>query len=255
VKPYFEQGGIRIFHGDCREMAASLTTENVRCIIADPPYGETSLEWDRWPEGWPGALAAAFPQIALSMWCWGSFRMFLERGAEIDKCWTLAQDIVWEKHNGSGFAADRFKRVHEFAVQWYAGAWGGVFKDPQVTNDATERQVRRKHRPPHTGEIGESAYTSEDGGPRLMRSVFHVRSEHGRAVNPTQKPIGVIEPLIRYSAAPGSVVLEPFMGSGTGLVVAKSLGLRAIGIDLREDQCEAAANRLIQELPLGMATS
>lgn len=251
MTPYFEQGGIRIFHGDSRELAAGLAAEDVRCIIADPPYGETSLEWDRWPDGWPGALAAAFPAFALSLWCWGSFRMFMERGHEIAQCWTLSQDIVWEKHNGSGFAADRFKRVHEIAVQWYRGPWGGVFKEPQVTNDAVERQLRRKRRPAHTGNIGATAYLSEDGGPRLMRSVFHVRSEHGRAVNPTQKPIGVIEPLIRYSVPRDSVVLEPFMGSGTGLVVAKSLGLRAIGIDVRESQCEAAANRVCQELALG----
>lgn len=253
MKPYFEHGGIRIFHGDCRELAPQLAAEDIRCVIADPPYGETSLAWDKWPEGWPAALAAAFPSAPISLWCWGSFRMFMEHGHELSASWSLAQDVIWEKHNGSGFLADRFKRVHEMCPQWYRGPWGDVFKQPQVTNDAVARQVRRKKRPVHMGKIDQDVFVAEDGGPRLMRSVFHVRSEHGRAVNPTQKPIGVIEPLIRYSAPPQSVVLEPFLGSGTGLVVAKSLGLRAIGIDVRESECESAARRVCQELRFGSA--
>src|SRR3546814_7972972 len=58
------------------------------------------LAWDRWPDGWP-ALAA---KVASSMWCFGSMRMFLDRAPEFAD-WKLSQDYVWEKHNGSGFAA------------------------------------------------------------------------------------------------------------------------------------------------------
>jgi site-specific DNA-methyltransferase (adenine-specific) len=160
--------------------------------------------------------------------------------------WTRAQEIVWEKHNGSSFHADRFKRVHEFAVHWYLGPWANVYKDPPVTLDATPRTVRRKQRPPHTGHIEAGSYTSEDGGPRLMRSVLYCRSEHGSAVNETQKPLGVLRPLISFSCPPGGVVLDPFSGAGSTLLAARDLGRRAIGIELREQQCEAAVARLAQ---------
>lgn len=217
MTPYFEQGGIAVYCGDAREIVPALDLSDSVAVVADPPYGETSLAWDRWPVGWPAAIAAAVPEKAISLWCFGSMRMFLDRREEFSP-WRFAQDIVWEKHNGSGFHADRFKRVHEHATHWYRGVWADVYVSPQFTNDATARQVRRKGRPQHLGHIESSAYESRDGGPRLQRSVLRVRSCHGSAVNPTQKPIGIVEPLIRYSCRPGGIVLDPFCGSGTSLV-------------------------------------
>ena len=221
--------------------------------IADPPYGDTSLQWDRRLIGWPAELLPVL-KPAGSLWTFGSFRMFLAMAAGGDyAAWKLAQDLVWEKHNGSSFHADRFKRVHELAVQHYPAdvAWADVYKAVVTTPDATARTVRRKHRPAHTGQIGGHAYESHDGGPRLARSVLYVPSCHGYAENETQKPEGIVDPLIRYSCPPGGLVLSPFMGSGTDLLAARALGRRAIGCDLRESQCEIAARRLSSTLPLG----
>ncbi len=76
---------------------------------------------------------------------------------------------------------DRFKRVHELAAQFYrvGTAWAEIYNDVQTTPDATARTVRRKRRPPHTGHIEVDHYISEDGGPRLMRSVIYARNAHG----------------------------------------------------------------------------
>src|SRR5207253_5557653 len=63
-------------------------------------------------------------------------------------------------------------------------------------------------------------YTSEDGGPRLMRSVLKVRNEHGRAIHPTQKPLELLRPMVRYSCPPGGLVLAPFSGSAAVEVAA-----------------------------------
>jgi site-specific DNA-methyltransferase (adenine-specific) len=121
-----------------------------------------------------------------------------------------------------------------------------VFKDPQYTADATARTVRRKKRPTHMGDIEAGSYTSLDGGPRLMRSVQQVRSMHGMAIHPTEKPVGILEPLIRYSCPPLGTVLDPFAGSGSTLAAARNVGRAAIGFEAREDYCEAAAKRLAQ---------
>lgn len=159
--------------------------------------------------------------------------------------WTYAQEIVWEKHNGSGFAADRFKRVHELAVQFYRGSWEVLYKDtPKVSRPGSAKVVPKRGLTPHTGVIGTKGYT--DDGTRLMRSVIPVASAHGYAVHPTQKPVGIITPLIEYSCPPGGLVLDPFMGSGSTLRAAKDLGRRAVGIELDERYAEAAAKRLGQ---------
>jgi len=260
LAPYYDRDGITVYCGDVREVLPQLDLSEVSCVIADPPYGETSLAWDRWPTGWPDVVAGAVPEAA-PLWCFGSMRMFLQEHHEFANVFgrrhlfRFAQDVVWEKHNGSGFHADRFRRVHEHAVQWYRGEWDAVFKAPQFTMDATARSVRRKGRPAHMGEIDGTLYVSEDGGPRLTRSVMLVRSEHGRAIHPTQKPIGIVEPLLRYSARPGSVVLDLFSGSGTTAVVAKSLGLRCISIEADESWCREIVGRLTQEIRFPATTA
>jgi site-specific DNA-methyltransferase (adenine-specific) len=241
-KPYWSDGQITLYHGDAREIMPLLPM-SIDAIIADPPYGETALAWDRWPEDWPHIAAA----LSMQLWCFGSMRMFMEKTAQFD-CWKFAQDIVWEKHNGSNSFADRFRRVHEGVAHFYRGEWSAVHKEPQFTSDAVRRTVRRsKNRTQHWGDIGEHAFTSEDGGPRLTASVLYVRSCHGHAVHPTQKPEGIVSPLVLYSVPHGGLVLDPFAGSGTTLAVARKTGRRAIGIELLRDCCDLAVDRLSQQ--------
>ena len=242
MKPYWEDGQVQLYLGDMREVlpALSLTAD---CVVADPPYGETSLPWDKWPAGWLDVAALA----TRSLWCFGSLRMFLELGGEFTAArWKLSQDIIWEKHNGSGFHADRFRRVHETAAHWYQGPWGDIYHEVPVTLDATAHTMRRKQRPPHTGHIGASSYTSEDGGPRLARSVLRFPSMHGRAIHPTQKPSGLVDVMLAYACPPGGLVIDPFAGSGTVLDAARCSGRRAVGVELHEPYAEAAARRLAQ---------
>jgi site-specific DNA-methyltransferase (adenine-specific) len=241
--PYYEDESVTLHLGDSTELTCDLMCDNIRvdAVVTDPPYGETSLDWDSWPEGWP----AVMKQVALSMWVFGSMRMFLDRRDEFAG-WKLSQDLVWEKHNGSGFHADRFRRVHEHAAHWYRGDWADVYKDPQTTNDATARTRRSKRRPTHTGHIDQTPYVSIDGGPRLMTSVLYAPSMHGRAIHPTEKPVSILEPLIRYSCPPGGLVYDPFAGSGSTLVAARAAGRRAVGVEAREDYCEAIVRRLAQ---------
>lgn len=240
MTPYYDDGTVTLYHGDCREVLPELDI-GACCIVTDPPYGETSLAWDRWPDGWIDTL----PTAARQMWCFGSMRMFLERRSEFDG-WSYGQEVVWEKHNGSGFHADRFKRVHEIATHWYRGRWDHLTLIPQVVHEATKRTVRRKARPTHTGDIGAAPYRSEDGGPKLQRSVIYVRSCHGTALHPTEKPIGIVEPLVRYSTLRGDLIVDPFAGSGAILHTARLNGRHAIGIEADERYCEVAARRLDQ---------
>lgn len=242
---------IHVIHADCMAHLAEMPDEFFDCIITDPPYGETSLEWDKWVPEWPTAVRRVLKRTG-SMWVFGSQRMFFDHFAEFAG-WKLAQDIVWEKHNGTGLFNDRFRRVHECALQFYRddAKWGDVFKEPQFTNDATARTIRKKGRPAQwIGATGETIYKSVDGGPRLMRSVQFVRSEHGSAQHPTQKPIGIVEPLLRYSCPPAGVVLDPFAGSGTTGLVAKRHGRKAILIEGRADYVEVIRSRLESDAPL-----
>lgn len=238
-QPYYADDDVVLYLGDCRAILPTLPYR-VDLVVTDPPYGDTSLEWDRWLDGWADLLPAD------QAWVFGSMRMWLHHGVDEFDRWRLAQDIVWEKHNGSGSAADRFRRVHEHALHWYRGEWGSLYHDTPRIKEHRPRVDRRKATPPHWGEFSEGTFQSEDGGPRLLRSVLTVRSEHGRAVHPTQKPVGILTPIIEYSCPVGGVVLDPFAGSGSTLVAARMCGRRAVGIEANEQYAEAAVARLAQ---------
>ena len=245
VTAYYSDPWVSLFHGRWEELIDD--TLQVDLIVTDPPYGETALWWDRWPPGWP-ALAARHSR---AMWCFGSMRMLLDRHSEFGD-WRFSQDLVWEKHNGSNLAADRFARVHEHVTFWYRGTWSTIHHQTPTTPDGQRRTIRTKAKPPQwTGGRGASVYSCEEGGPRLMRSVLQARSMHRRGINETEKPVQVLEPLIRYGAPAGGVVLDLFAGSCATGVAAKLTGRRAILFELREEQCEQAAIRLAQDcLPL-----
>ncbi len=235
MQPYYSDDRLTVYHGDCRDVSVVADA-----VITDPPYGQTSLAWDRWVEGW---LTLAGHRV---LWTFGTLRLFLRYSAQFtDAGWKLSQDLVWEKHNGSSVHADRFRRVHENIAQFYRGAWGDVYNDPQVTLDALPKTVRRKTRPAHMGHIENGTFTSVDGGPRLMRSVLQVRSMHGSAQHPTEKPLGVLTPLVKYSCPLDGIVYDPFCGSGSGLEAALQSGRRAIGVEINEQYCEMAVLRCL----------
>lgn len=248
--PYYEDEFVTLYHGDCLEIAPTMPGD---VMVTDPPYGETSLAWDRWPDGWPGVMA----NIAglRSLWCFGSMRMFLDRRDDFGD-WRLAQDIVWTKPRGRSVVTDRFSRSHEHALHFYRGKWGDVYHEPPRV---------AYHGAPHPGAVrrgqsddgtkvkpvkGAGSY-SEDGT-RLMLTVIPGDPGDPRlTVHPTQKPLVVLEPIIRYSCPPDGTVVDPFAGSGSTLVAAKQLGRRAIGVELEERYCEIAAQRLAQDTLFG----
>lgn len=240
MRPYHEADGVTLYLGDCREVLPTLGLQ-ADLVCTDPPYGETSLAWDRWPDGWP-TLAAT---VAPSMWCFGSMRMFLEHRDELRATWTYSHEIVWAKNAGSGFAADRFKRVHEFAVHYYHGPWAAIYKQvPRVAYNGPNNGRRRKGvtRGTHTGRIREAGYT--DDGTRLANTVICAPRPVG--IGPCAKATEVLSQLIFYACPPGGLVVDPFAGSGSTGVAARQLSRRAVLIEAREDYCDAIARRLAQ---------
>jgi site-specific DNA-methyltransferase (adenine-specific) len=140
-------------------------------------------------------------------------------------------------------------RVHEHALHWYRGLWSDLRHDtPRVA--ATAEQIARNGNAVRTNSTSthRGSYKAErrwtDDGTRIMRSVIEARSMRGLAIHPTEKPLGILDPLIRYACPPGGLVLDPFAGSGSTLDAARQCGRRAIGIEAHEPYIEAAARRL-----------
>ncbi len=243
TEPYYADEWVTLHLGDYRDVLAA-TDVAADLIVADPPYGETSLDWDRWPDDWPSHMELR----GSSMWCFGSMRMFLDRRGDF-RGWKLSQDVVWEKNNGSGFHADRFRRIHEHAVHWYRGEWRAIYHDVQRReNDGPDQGAVRggANRVPHYGGLRANTWT--DDGSRMVTSVIRSKNMWSFAINETEKPVGVLTLLIEYACPPGGLVLDPFAGSCSTGVAARAIGRKSVLIEARESQCEAAANRLSQQV-------
>jgi site-specific DNA-methyltransferase (adenine-specific) len=238
---YYADDTVSLYLGDCREILPGLDLRP-DCVVADPPYGETALAWDRWPDGWPAAVA----DVASSMWCFGSMRMFLARRDEFTDDWRLSQDVVWQKQNGTSIAADRFRRIHECILHWYRGPWSAVRHEvPRQPYIAArpDHGIHRQGQPAHLGATRGHVWV--DNGTRLLRSVLSVRSMwRNGGIHPTEKPIGILDPLIRYACPPSGLVLDPFAGSGSTAIAARAAGRRAVLIEADEQYCERSALRL-----------
>lgn len=239
--PYYADDAVTLYHADCREILPSLVAD---VCITDPPYGETSLEWDRWPKGWPGLLFA-LPATS-SLWCFGSMRMFLEQRDEFAG-WKLAQDVIWEKPRGGVAHRDRFVRQHEYVLHWYRGPWSDVHHEQQRSErpGVDKGSVHRGQTGP-AWNGGRQANTWTDDGTRGLPSILRCQTMRMRGEHPTEKPTGILDPLIAYSCPPGGIVLDLFAGSGSTLDAARCSGRKAIGVEASEAYCEIIARRLQQ---------
>lgn len=237
--PYYSDSLVTLYCGDMLDILPTLGQFDA--AICDPPYGVTAHRWDRWIDGWPELVA----QHTNSLWCFGSARMFLDHAGDF-AAWRFSHDRIWEKHNGTGAATDRFRNVHEHMWHWYRGPWAEVYtqvpREPAVYTRGGDKSVARSFAGEHHGKIGAHYYA--DDGTRLARSVIKCPSVRG-GLHKTEKPGKVLADLVVYSVPPGGVVLDPTAGSCSTLLAARRLSRRAVGIEVDEALCErVVAERL-----------
>jgi adenine-specific DNA-methyltransferase len=140
VKPYYEHGGITIYHGDCREVLPELPAESVSAVVSDPPYFRVKGEaWDRqWPDAaafliWLGGVADEWRRVLQangSLYCFASPEMG-DRVAEVIRArFHVLNRIRWVKTQGWHQKAER-EILRSFLTPWEE-----ILFAEQVTADA-----------------------------------------------------------------------------------------------------------------------
>src|SRR3974390_526540 len=210
--PYYQEDGITIYHGDCREILPCLAP--VDLLVTDPPYGigeaagknksRSKLavskdygcaEWDSSPP--PEWVFGLMRSMSTFQIIFGGNYFQLPPSS----CW-----LVWDKVNGETDFADcelAWTNISK-AVRRIKWMWHGMLQE-----DMRNKEFRS---------------------------------------HPTQKPVAVMKWAISQAPDGCKTLCDPFMGSGTTLVAAKQLGLKAIGIEIEERYCEAAVKRLSQSV-------
>lgn len=216
MTPYYEESGIVIYHGDCREILPSLP--KVDLVLTDPPYGI--------------ALNTDYSRFKSTDVQGRSYTVVEGDGAVMDFTFlfsTANQCVVWGANNWpQQLPFDPLrdgwlcwdKRTNETAD----AILGSPFEMAVVLGQRTYKMIRLQHCGVKNGD-----------GDRAGR------------LHPTQKPVRLMRRVLELFQA-STTILDPFMGSGTTLRAAKDLGRKAIGIEIEEKYCEIAANRLRQEV-------
>lgn len=252
MRPYYERDGISIYHGDCAEILPALPAGRIDLVVTSPPYNMglvpgangrgmyrpgASTKAGRFRDGY-GAHSDALPQEEYDAWqrsilaeCW---RLLRDEGAiyynhrpriEHGKVrlplgfdfggLALSQIITWDRSTGIGVNLRRYASAYE---------WLLLFAKPD--------------------------FTLEDHAASGRSDMWRLGMEYHETGHLAPFPVTLPRRALVDTGA--TLVLDPFMGSGTTLRAAKDLGRRAIGIELEERYCEIAARRLQQAvLPLG----
>jgi len=207
-----------IIHGDCLSILPRLAAGSVNFILTDPPYLTRYHSRD----------GRTVPNDDNDAWLKPAF-------AEMYR--VLARDSFGVSFYGWP-SADRFMTAFRSAGFRIVGHL--VF--PKRYTSA-EKFLRYQH---------ECAYLLAKGNPREPRHTIGDVIDwtySGNKLHPTQKPLSVLLPLVETFSALGELVLDPFAGSGSTLLAARSLGRHYLGIELDAGYHAAASRRLECEPP------
>lgn len=246
---------------DYRDFLGELPSGCADLVVTDMPWGATPQKWDERPDL---RLLAGLLAGALSPEGQAWFFVRMPWAAELHSAMTAVgfryfQEVVWEKQNAGGCTVRTWRKVHE-NIWHYVRPGSDVFdldavREPKTTRG--DKSVRRRaSSPTQFISCRNSAYV--DDGTRLPRSVRFCRNTHRSPESvghPTQKPLGVVEPLILYSSRPGQVVLDPFAGSFTTAEAAEAAGRRWLACDANPDYCRVGEARLRSARESRAATS
>jgi len=233
VTPYYSDDLVTIYHGDALDILPTIRGSSIDLVVTDPPYviGAVSagnlatkaggwgdmMNSSRWFRDWY-AMSKRLLKPTGAMWTFCNWRSLpVVMKAALDAEWSLASALVWHKD--------------------WIGPGGPVGLRPAYEMVAL---------------LPGPEFSIEDRGiPDVMTYKWASYKPNG---HPAEKPVALLARLIKESTREAeSLIVDPFLGSGSTLVAAKMLGHRAIGIEAEEKWCERAAERCAQET-LGLAS-
>ena len=241
--PIFPTPDLQLLQGDCLELMPDIEDGSVDMVMADPAYQITACAWDSiipLEPMWKQLKRVIKPNGAIVMTASQPFTTTLiaSNMKMFKYCW------VWDKINATGHLQARrmpMKRHEDVLVFFPCGAR----YNPQGLQ-SFNKMVRRGSNGANYHPSGTENFQEWTNYPR---SILEFKLEKGR-VHPTQKPVALMEYLIKTYTNEGETVLDFCMGSGTTLVACRNLNRNGIGIEkdpeyfkIAEQRIEINANR------------
>ena len=232
-----------LLHGDCLELMKGIPSGSIDMILCDLPYGTTRNKWDcvipiekMWEEykriiKENGAIVLFSAEPFTSILITSNVKWF-------------RYDLIWAKTQGSDFLNANRKplRSHENICVFYK-------KQPtynaQKTSGKPYKAKSGETTSSNFGEFNGNYHTDNKDGKRYPLTILNFNGAHNKGkVHPTQKPVSLLEYLIRTYTNEGEIVLDNCMGSGSTGVACINTGRKFIGMELNEKYFEIAKQRI-----------
>ena len=231
---------VNLMQGDCLEKMKDIADGSVDLILADPPYGTTECKWDSiilLEPMWEQLKRIIKPNGAIVMTASQPFTTTLISS----NMKQFKHDWVWDKITGKGHlvAKKRPMAQHEGVVVFCAGS---PLYNPQMI-DRPKNKIQIVKEGKRTEIMGrESKGYTKKYTQWYPKTIQTFKTERG--LHPTQKPVALMEYLIKTYTNEGETVLDFTMGSGTTGVAAKNSHRKFIGIELDENYFDIAKDRI-----------
>lgn len=262
----FEDPDVVLYEGDASMVLREMPNESVDAIVTSPPYLDMRPEYPS-PD-FPGFYDIFFQ---LRRVCSGSLalnvgRRWIDREESgwwiqllslvVSAGWEHRDTLIWIKPNGNPIQGEVLTNSHE-----YIFLFGDGFDPDSVRTQYAPGSIERLGRrwvssisvkgdgPERSGPRREERRgerrTSNPNGARAKSYIEVTTGGEKGNPHPAPMPIELARHLVKLSG--GRTILDPFAGSGTTLLAARTLGRRAIGIELKPEYCQMIAERLGQQ--------
>ena len=259
----------KLILGDCLEVMKKMKNETIDLIYLDPPFfsdrnyeviwgdeGEIRSFEDRWSGGIDQYISWLFDRVKEMhrlLKPTGSIYLHCDWHADayirvhiLDKIFGMKNfinEIIW-RYSSGGASKNFYSRNHD-NIYFYTKSNKYIFNPNEIKVDRTEKSIERSKNP-------KGARYEKDNILKLPEDIFDIQYLNPMAKErigyPTQKPLALLERIIKASSNEGDVVFDPFMGGGTTMVMTNRLGRNFIGIDQSIAAVDVTNKRLQSEV-------
>ena len=231
----------QLYQGDCLEVMQQLDAGSVDLCLTDPPYGTTNCKWDSvipFAPMWEQLKRITKDRAAVVLFGSEPFSSHLRMSNIKD----FKYDWIWDKKIPSGMSYARFQPMRQTECVSVFSTGSTTYKPQMVKRD----------NPIKAGGLVESKSAMTTGYKPLKKIYNHkhpttlLRFDKIRrgSVHPTQKPVPLLEYLIRTYTNEGDTVLDFTMGSGSAGIAALNTGRKFIGVELDKNHFRIAKERI-----------
>ena len=237
---------IQLIHGDCLEEMKKIPDGSVDMVLTDPPYGTTQNKWDSVID-----LELMWNLLNRITKKTGTKALFgsepFSSQLRMSNLKDFKYDLIWEKDKASNFLNSRrqIMKIHENISIFYSKqcSYYPQMIPLEVPYSHKNKSVKSDNFGSNSADYDEDGYTwYTHSYPKSIQRF--AKDNGGKGLHPTQKPVALMEYLIKTYTNEGETVLDFTMGSGTTGVACKNLNRNFIGIELDETYFNIAQERI-----------